>query len=122
MPKPRGPNSCAPRAACPRSSHLRQFPYTKFIVAVDDDLDVHSRPDAIWALTTRMDPARDKLLIERTPIDLDFAPPRGGPGQQDGRDATNKWPGETQREWARPMAMDAEVSARMHALVDALGL
>lgn len=91
-------------------------------MVVDDDVDVRSWPDAIWAITTRMGPARDKLPIERTPIDLDFAPPVAGLGSKMGRDATNKWPGETQREWARPMAMDAEVSARMHALVDALGL
>lgn len=65
-------------------NHLRQLLYTKFIAVVDDDVDVHSRPDAIWALTTRMDPARDKLLIERTPIDLDFAPPVAGLGSKMG--------------------------------------
>jgi len=90
---------------------------------VDDEVDVRSRPHAIWAFTTRMDPARDTLLIEHTPIDyLDFALPVSGLGSKMGLDATSKWPGETQREWERPMAMDAEVSARMHALVDALGL
>ena len=104
-------------------SHLRQFLYTKFIVVVDEDVDARSWPEVIWALTTRMDPQRDTLLIEHTPIDyLDFASPVAGLGSKMGLDATNKWPGETQREWGRPMAMDAEVSARMNALADALGL
>ena len=104
-------------------SHLRQFLYTKFIVVVDEDVDARSWPEVIWALTTRMDPKRDTMLIEHTPIDyLDFASPVAGLGSKMGLDATNKWPGETQREWGRPMAMDAEVSARMNALADALGL
>ena len=104
-------------------SHLRQFLYTKFIVVVDEDVDARSWPEVIWALTTRMDPKRDTMLVEHTPIDyLDFASPVAGLGSKMGLDATNKWPGETQREWGRPMAMDAEVSARMHALADALGL
>ena len=104
-------------------SHLRQFLYTKFIVVVDEDVDARSWSEVIWALTTRMDPKRDTMLIEHTPIDyLDFASPVAGLGSKMGLDATNKWPGETQREWGRPMAMDAEVSARMHALADALGL
>ena len=104
-------------------SHLRQFLYTKFIVVVDEDVDARAWPEVIWALTTRMDPKRDTMLIEHTPIDyLDFASPVAGLGSKMGLDATNKWPGETQREWGRPMAMDAEVSARMHALADALGL
>ena len=76
-----------------------------------------------WAMTTRMDPARDTLLIEHTPIDyLDFALPVNGLGSKRGMDATNKWPSETQREWGRTMAMDAEVTARMQALGDRLGL
>ncbi len=104
-------------------SHLRQFLYTKFIVVVDEDVDARDWKEVIWALTTRMDPKRDTLLIEHTPIDyLDFASPVAGLGSKMGLDATNKWPGETQREWGRPMAMDAEVSARMNALADALGL
>ena len=104
-------------------SHLRQFLYTKFIVVVDEDVDARAWPEVIWAMSTRMDPARDTLLIEHTPIDyLDFASPVAGLGSKMGLDATNKWPGETQREWGRPMAMDAEVSARMNALADALGL
>src|SRR5574337_2027436 len=104
-------------------SHLRQFLYTKFVVVVDDDIDARSWSEVIWAMTTRMDPARDTLLIENTPIDtLDFASPVAGLGSKMGLDATNKWPGETQREWGRTMAMDAKVSARMNALGDALGL
>ncbi len=104
-------------------SHLRQFLYTKFIVVVDEDIDVRSWPEVIWAMSTRMDPARDTMIVENTPIDyLDFASPVAGLGSKMGLDATNKWPGETQREWGRPMAMDAQVSQRMNALADALGL
>ncbi len=104
-------------------SHLRQFLYTKFVVIVDADIDVRSWPEVIWAMTTRMDPVRDTMLIENTPIDyLDFASPVSGLGGKMGLDATNKWPGETQREWGRTMAMDAEVSQRMSALASALGL
>ena len=104
-------------------SHLRQFMYTKFIVVVDEDVDVRDWKEVVWAMTTRMDPARDTMLIEHTPIDyLDFASPVSGLGSKMGLDATNKWPGETQREWGRTMAMDAEVAARMQALGDALGL
>ncbi|AVP57280.1 4-hydroxy-3-polyprenylbenzoate decarboxylase [Pulveribacter suum] len=104
-------------------SHLRQFLYTKFIVVVDEDIDARDWKEVVWAMTTRMDPARDTLLIEHTPIDyLDFASPVAGLGSKMGLDATNKWPGESQREWGRPMAMDAAVSVRMNALADALGL
>ena len=104
-------------------SHLRQFLYTKFVVVVDEDIDVRDWKEVVWAMSTRMDPARDTMLIEHTPIDyLDFASPVAGLGSKMGLDATNKWPGETQREWGRPMAMDAEVTHRMHALADALGL
>ena len=104
-------------------SHLRQFMYTKFIVVVDEDVDVRDWKEVVWAMTTRMDPARDTMLIEHTPIDyLDFASPVSGLGSKMGMDATNKWPGETQREWGRTMTMDAEVAARMKALGDELGL
>ena len=104
-------------------SHLRQFLYTKFIVVVDEDVNARDWKEVIWAMSTRMDPARDTLLIEHTPIDyLDFASPVAGLGSKMGLDATNKWPGETQREWGRPMAMDGEVSQRMNQLADALGL
>ena len=104
-------------------SHLRQFLYTKFIVVVDEDVNARDWKEVIWAMTTRMDPARDTLLIEHTPIDyLDFASPVAGLGSKMGLDATNKWPGETPREWGRTMAMDAAVSTRMNRLADALGL
>ena len=104
-------------------SHLRQFLYTKFVVVVDEDIDVRDWKEVIWAMTTRMDPVRDTMLIQNTPIDyLDFASPVSGLGGKMGLDATNKWPGETQREWGRTMAMSADVKARMDALADNLGL
>jgi 4-hydroxy-3-polyprenylbenzoate decarboxylase len=104
-------------------SHLRQFMYTKFIIVVDDDVNVRDWREVIWAMTTRMDPARDTMMIENTPIDyLDFASPVSGLGSKMGMDATNKWPGETQREWGRPMAMDADVQARMDGVFKTLGL
>jgi 4-hydroxy-3-polyprenylbenzoate decarboxylase len=97
--------------------------YTKFIVVVDEDVDVRDWKEVVWALTTRMDPARDTMLVEHTPIDyLDFASPVSGLGSKMGLDATNKWPGETQREWGRTIAMDADVTARMDALYESLGL
>jgi 4-hydroxy-3-polyprenylbenzoate decarboxylase len=104
-------------------SFLRQFMYTKFIVVTDDDVDIRDWKEVIWALTTRVDPARDTLLVERTPIDyLDFASPLSGLGSKMGIDATNKWAGETQRQWGRPIAMDAAVKARVDALWPELGL
>ena len=104
-------------------SFLRQFMYTKFIVVVDDDVDTRDWKEVIWALTTRVDPARDTLLVESTPIDyLDFASPVAGLGSKMGIDATNKWPGETSREWGRPIAMDTAVQARMDALYRELKL
>ena len=104
-------------------SHLRQFLYTKFVVVVDEDIDVRSWPEVIWAMTTRMDPVRDTMLLENTPIDyLDFASPVSGLGGKMGLDATNKWPGETQREWGRTMTMDAQVTQKMAALAEQLGL
>jgi 4-hydroxy-3-polyprenylbenzoate decarboxylase len=104
-------------------STLRQFLYTKFVVVVDEDIDVRSWPDVVWAISTRVDPARDILLAERTPIDtLDFASPQPGLGSKMGLDATNKWPGETTREWGRPIRMNAAVKARVDALWAELGL
>lgn len=83
-------------------SFLRQFMYTKFIIVVDDDVNVRDWKEVIWAVTTRMDPVRDTVLVENTPIDyLDFASPVSGLGGKMGLDATNKWPGETDREWGR---------------------
>ncbi len=104
-------------------SHLRQFMYTKFIVVVDEDVDVRDWREVIWAMTTRMDPARDTMMIENTPIDyLDFASPVSGLGSKMGLDATNKWPGETSREWGRTMTMDADVLARVAPVLESLGL
>ncbi len=104
-------------------SVLRQFMYTKFVIVVDDDIVLRSWPEVIWAITTCVDPSRDTLLIENTPIDyLDFASPVSGLGSKMGIDATNKWPGETTREWGRPIVMDAAVKARVDALWGNLGL
>jgi 4-hydroxy-3-polyprenylbenzoate decarboxylase len=95
--------------------------YTKFIVVTDDDVDIRAWPDVVWALTTRMDPVRDTVLVENTPIDyLDFASPVSGLGGKMGLDATSKWSGETTREWGRPIRMDADVEARARTLFDAL--
>ena len=104
-------------------SFLRQFMYTKFIVVVDDDINIRDWKDVIWAITTRVDPTRDTLLADSTPIDyLDFASPVSGLGSKMGLDATNKWPGETSREWGRPLQMDAAVSARVEQVWQALDL
>jgi 4-hydroxy-3-polyprenylbenzoate decarboxylase len=104
-------------------SFLRQFMYTKFIIVTDDDVNIRDWQDVIWAMTTRMDPARDTTIIEHSPIDyLDFASPVSGLGSKVGFDATNKWPGETSREWGRPIAMTAEVKQRIDQLWDTLGI
>ena len=104
-------------------SYLRQFMYTKFIVVVDDDVDVRDWKEVVWAITTRVDPARDTLIAERTPIDyLDFASPVAGLGSKMGIDATHKWPGETTRQWGRPIEMDAGVRSRVDEIWRALGL
>jgi len=104
-------------------SFLRQFMYTKFIIVVDDDIDTRDWKEVIWAITTRVDPVRDTLLVDNTPIDyLDFASPVSGLGGKMGLDATNKWPGETQREWGRPITMDDETRRKVDAMWDSLGL
>ncbi|HMV06068.1 MAG TPA: 4-hydroxy-3-polyprenylbenzoate decarboxylase [Accumulibacter sp.] len=104
-------------------SFLRQFMYTKFIIVVDDDVDVRDWKEVIWAMTTRVDAARDTLLAENTPIDyLDFASPVAGLGSKMGIDATNKWPGETRREWGKPIVMERAVRERVDALWGDLGL
>ena len=104
-------------------SFLRQFMYTKFVIVTDDDVNIRDWNDVIWAMTTRMDPARDTVLIENTPIDyLDFASPVSGLGSKIGMDATNKWPGETTREWGTPIVMDAAVKKRVDELWGQLGL
>ncbi len=104
-------------------SYLRQFMYTKFIVVCDDDIDVRNWKEVIWAITTRVDPARDTLIAGNTPIDyLDFASPVAGLGSKLGIDATGKWPGETSRAWGRPIAMSPEVQRRVDALWRELGI
>ena len=104
-------------------SYLRQFMYTKFIIVVDDDVDARDWKEVVWAITTRVDPARDTLIAENTPIDyLDFASPVAGLGSKMGLDATHKWPGETSRNWGRPIAMDAAVKRRVDALWKEMGL
>jgi 4-hydroxy-3-polyprenylbenzoate decarboxylase len=104
-------------------SFLRQFMYTKFIVVTDDDVNVRDWKEVIWAITTRVDPARDTLLAENTPIDyLDFASPVAGLGSKMGIDATGKWPGETSRQWGTPIAMDPRVKRRIDMLWKELGL
>ena len=104
-------------------SFLRQFMYTKFIVVVDEDVDVRDWKEVIWAITTRVDPTRDTVLVDNTPIDyLDFASPISGLGSKMGIDATNKWPGETNREWGTPIVMDAAVKDKVDALWQQLGI
>jgi 4-hydroxy-3-polyprenylbenzoate decarboxylase len=104
-------------------SFLRQFMYTKFIVVVDDDINIRDWKEVVWAITTRVDPGRDTLVVENTPIDyLDFASPVSGLGSKLGIDATNKWPGETTRNWGTPIAMDAQVKQRVDELWTELGL
>jgi 4-hydroxy-3-polyprenylbenzoate decarboxylase len=104
-------------------SFLRQFMYTKFIIVVDDDVDIRDWKEVIWAMTTRVDAARDTLIAENTPIDyLDFASPVAGLGSKMGLDATNKWPGETSRVWGTPIVMEAAVKQRVDELWHDLGL
>jgi len=104
-------------------SFLRQFLYTKFVVIVDEDIDVRSWPDVIWAISTRVDPLRDTVLVDNTPIDyLDFASPVAGLGSKMGIDATNKLPGETQRPWGRRITMTPAVQARIDTIWSQLGI
>jgi 4-hydroxy-3-polyprenylbenzoate decarboxylase len=104
-------------------SFLRQFMYTKFVIVVDDDVDTRNWQDVIWAISTRVDPARDITLVENTPIDyLDFASPVSGLGSKMGLDATNKIGGETTREWGKPIVMDEKVKLRVDAIWEELGI
>ena len=104
-------------------SFLRQFMYTKFVIVVDEDIDARNWKEVVWALSTRVDPSRDTLLVDNTPIDyLDFASPVSGLGSKMGIDATGKWPAETARRWGRPIVMDAEVKRRVDSLWGELGL
>lgn len=104
-------------------SFLRQFMYTKFVIVCDDDVNARDWKDVIWAMTTRMDPARDTTMVENTPIDyLDFASPVSGLGSKMGMDATNKWPGETDREWGEPITMSDSVKKRVDSLWEQLNI
>jgi 4-hydroxy-3-polyprenylbenzoate decarboxylase len=104
-------------------SYLRQFMYTKFVIVVDDDINARDWKDVMWAMSTRMDPARDITVVEKTPIDyLDFASPVSGLGGKIGLDATNKLPGETDREWGRKIAMDKNVIEEVTSKWDDYGL
>ena len=104
-------------------SFLKQFMYTKFVIVCDDDIDARNWQDVIWAMTTRMDPARDTVMIDNTPMDyLDFASPTSGLGSKIGMDATNKWAGETTRPWGKPMEMDADILAKINNYWPELGL
>ncbi|WP_312510702.1 4-hydroxy-3-polyprenylbenzoate decarboxylase [Massilia sp.] len=104
-------------------SFLRQFMYTKFIVVVDEDVNVRDWKEVIWAITTRVDPTRDTVMVDNTPIDyLDFASPISGLGSKMGIDATNKWPGETNREWGTPIVMEPGVKAKIDSIWDQLGI
>ncbi len=102
-------------------SYLRQFTYTKFVIVTDEDIDVRDWGQVAWAVATRVDPARDTLVVAGTPIDyLDFASPEPGVGSKLGIDATHKWPGETRRAWSTPIVPDSQVARRMEALADVL--
>jgi 4-hydroxy-3-polyprenylbenzoate decarboxylase len=104
-------------------SYLRQFMYTKWVIVVDDDIDARNWKDVIWAIATRMDPARDLTIVENTPIDyLDFASPVSGLGSKIGLDATDKWPGEVTREWGRKIRMSDDVVKKVDAMWKDLGL
>ena len=104
-------------------SFLRQFMYTKTIIVVDDDIDIRDWKEVIWAMTTRMDATRDTTLVDNTPIDyLDFASPVAGLGSKMGLDATNKWPGETSREWGRAIVKDEATTRRVDEIWDQLGI
>ncbi len=104
-------------------SFLRQFMYTKFIIIVDEDVNCRDWNDVIWAITTRMDPSRDTTLVDNTPIDyLDFASPVAGLGSKMGMDATNKWEGETTREWGTPIVMDEDVKKKVDDIWCQLGI
>ena len=104
-------------------SFLRQFMYTKFVIITDADVNIRDWHDVIWAMTTRMDPVRDTTIVANTPIDyLDFASPTSGLGGKIGFDATNKWQGETQRQWGKPLSMSAGIKAKIDSIWDELGI
>lgn len=104
-------------------SFLKQFMYTKIVIVTDEDVNIRHWEDVIWAITTRMDPNRDTVMLDQTPIDyLDFASPISGLGSKMGIDATNKLPGETQREWGKPIAMTDSIKSRVDSIWESLGI
>ncbi len=104
-------------------SFLRQFMYTKFVIVCDEDIDARNWQDVIWAITTRMDPLRDTVMVDNTPIDyLDFASPISGLGSKMGMDATSKWAGETSREWGKTITMDEDIVAKVNGYWQELGI
>jgi 4-hydroxy-3-polyprenylbenzoate decarboxylase len=104
-------------------SFLRQFMYTKFVIVVDEDVNTRDWQDVIWAMSTRVDPVRDFTFVENTPIDyLDFASPVSGLGSKVGIDATNKFPGETDREWGTPISMDESVKQKIDQIWSSLNI
>jgi len=104
-------------------SFLRQFMYTKFVIVVDEDVNTRDWQDVIWAMSTRVDPVRDFTFVENTPIDyLDFASPVSGLGSKVGIDATNKLPGETDREWGTPISMDEAVKEKIDQIWSSLNI
>ena len=104
-------------------SFLKQFMYTKIVIVTDEDVNIRHWKDVIWAITTRMDPSRDTVMLDQTPIDyLDFASPISGLGSKMGIDATNKLPGETQREWGKPIAMTDSIKSRVDSIWESLGI
>ncbi len=104
-------------------SFLKQFMYTKIVIVTDEDINIRNWQDVIWAITTRMDPIRDTVMLDQTPIDyLDFASPTSGLGSKMGMDATNKLSGETNREWGEPIAMTDGVKARVDSIWESLGI
>lgn len=104
-------------------SYLKQFMYTKCIIVTDDDINARDWKDVMWAVSTRMDPARDTVIIENTPIDyLDFASPISGLGSKMGLDATHKLPGETSREWGREIQQNPAIIKKIDEIWSALGI
>jgi len=104
-------------------SYLRQFTYTKMLIVTDDDIDIRSWDEVLWAISTRMDPARDTTILDNTPVDyLDFASRTSGLGSKIGIDATNKWRGETTREWGRPIRMSKDVEKRLDTIWNSLDI
>jgi len=104
-------------------SFLRQFLYIKFIIICDSDINARSWNDVIWAITTRMDPVRDTMMLENTPVDsLDFSSPVSGLGSKMGMDATNKWPGETKRIWGTSIKMDKKICTYVDNIWDQLNI